>query len=178
MDKDLKEAILALRTQGFAVVVFSPEELKRADPGSVENRLVELGNEVIEVLKGPAQEEEAVSSDLTGILLDWAVARSLEYPITIMDGGWAGDRFEALVGGSSITFSPSTNWAQAGPIIREEGISLIRQTSDRWTSEYSGGCSRPDHARAWGSTPLVSAMRCFVMEKLGDIIQVPAGLME
>ena len=36
-----------LRLAGYAVVIFSPEELGTADPRVLQNRLVELGNEAI-----------------------------------------------------------------------------------------------------------------------------------
>lgn len=39
-----------LRAAGYAVVMFSPSELAGADPDAVTNRLVELGNEVIDAL--------------------------------------------------------------------------------------------------------------------------------
>jgi hypothetical protein len=96
------------------------------------------------------------TSKLTGAALDWAVA---------MAENWSGADFE---------IKPySTNWAQGGPIIEQEGISLIRQTSDRWVSEYSNGCDRFDHARSHGPTPLIAAMRCYVASKLGDAVDVP-----
>lgn len=36
---------------GWAVVVWSPEELQGADPGLVQDRLIELGYDVIDCLK-------------------------------------------------------------------------------------------------------------------------------
>ena len=40
-----------MRRRGFCVTVFTPEELQGANPDQVEDRLVELGWEVISVLK-------------------------------------------------------------------------------------------------------------------------------
>jgi len=45
-----RQMIEALRDRGFAVVVFTPEELQGAESGRVEDRLVELGWDVIETL--------------------------------------------------------------------------------------------------------------------------------
>ena len=45
------QTISALRSQGYAVVVFSPEELRTATGTSLEKRLIELGNEAIEDLQ-------------------------------------------------------------------------------------------------------------------------------
>lgn len=48
-DKD-REAIESLRARGFCVVAFSPSELETAPAGKVEDRLVELGWEVIDTM--------------------------------------------------------------------------------------------------------------------------------
>lgn len=42
-----RAAITAMRLAGYAVVLFAPSELGSAKPESLQNRLVELGNEVI-----------------------------------------------------------------------------------------------------------------------------------
>ena len=43
--------VRALEKMGCAVVVFTPEELKGVDPDRVEDRLIELGHEVINDLE-------------------------------------------------------------------------------------------------------------------------------
>ena len=43
-------ALKDLRNYGYAVVIFTPEELNGAKPGKVEDRLVELGWDVIDCL--------------------------------------------------------------------------------------------------------------------------------
>ena len=48
-----------MRRRGFSVTVFTPEELQGANPDHVEDRLVELGWEVIDVLKEDEDEDEA-----------------------------------------------------------------------------------------------------------------------
>lgn len=45
------QTIFSLREQGYAIVVFSPDELGSATSSSLENRLVELGNEAISDLQ-------------------------------------------------------------------------------------------------------------------------------
>ena len=45
------KAVQNLREQGYAVIVWSPEELKGASPKKVEDRSIELGWDVIEDLK-------------------------------------------------------------------------------------------------------------------------------
>ena len=39
-----------MRSEGFAVVIFTPDELRGAEQDSVEDRLVELGWDVIDAL--------------------------------------------------------------------------------------------------------------------------------
>jgi len=89
------------------------------------------------------------TSELTGAALDWAVAE-IEKPIW-----WHGK-----------TYQPSTNWAQGGPIIEREGLTL-----DQW-DDYP----RWRSGNSYGTTPLIAAMRCYVASKLGDEIDVPAEL--
>lgn len=47
-----------LRVRGYAVVVFNPEELRGASQEHVEERMIELGWDVIESLADPNYEEE------------------------------------------------------------------------------------------------------------------------
>jgi hypothetical protein len=51
MNKEQREIIEQLRHEGYAVIVWSPEELEGASRRHVEDRSVELGWEVIEALK-------------------------------------------------------------------------------------------------------------------------------
>lgn len=56
MTQEQMKAIEELRTLGYAVVLFTPEELEEADAGRVEDRLVEVGWDVIFDLKPEAEE--------------------------------------------------------------------------------------------------------------------------
>ena len=51
------KALAELRADGYAVITFTPDELRGLEPRVVENRLVELGNEVIDVL-APEKESD------------------------------------------------------------------------------------------------------------------------
>jgi sugar lactone lactonase YvrE len=51
VDEQSRRMIGALRSKGFAVVVFTPEELEGAEHKRVEERLIELGRDVIQDLK-------------------------------------------------------------------------------------------------------------------------------
>lgn len=47
MTQEQKNTIKSLREQGFAVVLFNPDELKGVDPDHIESELVHLGNDMI-----------------------------------------------------------------------------------------------------------------------------------
>lgn len=112
------------------------------------------------------------TSELTGVALDWAVSKaegdeltckSIQYP-------------EYAKHYPKV--SPSTNWAQGGPIIEREGMGIwMYQWNEQgepelgWYAEDKDG----DHVRT-GATPLEAAMRCYVTSKLGDDVQIPEEL--
>jgi hypothetical protein len=75
----------------------------------------------------------------------------------------------------------STDWAQGGPIIEQEGINVCIQHDEpgyklsdkvRWYAQV-------DHRSftAYGPTPLIAVMRCYVRSKLGDEVEIPAQLL-
>ena len=49
--KTVQSALQELRSAGYAVIIWSPSELKGVSPSKVEDRSVELGFEVIDCLK-------------------------------------------------------------------------------------------------------------------------------
>lgn len=51
MDRDLKDAISMLRGEGYAVVIFTPDELDGAPPGIVESVMTLLGWDAISDLR-------------------------------------------------------------------------------------------------------------------------------
>jgi predicted RNA binding protein YcfA (HicA-like mRNA interferase family) len=57
------EMVRVLRERGFAVVIFNPDELGDAYRGRVEDRLVELGWDVIRDLGGPGGPDEVGEDD-------------------------------------------------------------------------------------------------------------------
>jgi len=66
-------------------------------------------------------------------------------------------------------FSPSTDWAQGGPIIEREKMTL------EWTGEDWMAYIRHDE-EYFGPTPLIAAMRCYVASKMGDEVELPNEL--
>lgn len=66
-------------------------------------------------------------------------------------------------------FAPATDWAQGGPIIEREGISLYLYGGSEWNAHVGG-------KESTGPTPLIAAMRCYVASKLGDTVDIPEEL--
>lgn len=58
MTQEQMKVIDELKTQGYAVVLFAPEELEGAEADRVEDRLIEMGWDVIFDLKPNETEEE------------------------------------------------------------------------------------------------------------------------
>ena len=111
------------------------------------------------------------TSELTGAALDWAVAKC--------EGVINGDDLDigfVLEGG----YTPSTDWAQGGPIIEREKISVLHSTtvfpSHAW--EASQTVAEDLSVCEFGPAPLTAAMRCYVASKLGDEVEIPQELLE
>jgi hypothetical protein len=113
------------------------------------------------------------TNQLTGAALDWAVAKC------------EGRQEPEVVNNFAVAWYTwpnthySTNWAQGGPIIEREGISIRYSEKDARGAWYAVlGPNRflsPDHEGS-GPTPLIAAMRCYVASKLGDEVDVPKEL--
>lgn len=73
-------------------------------------------------------------------------------------------------GAHDVSFKPSTNWDHGGPIIERENIGVW--WDGEWHAKYNG-CFDVQDARQ----PLVTAMRCYVASKLGDVVEIPASLL-
>lgn len=123
------------------------------------------------------------TSDLTGAALDWAVAKCEDMnPHAFVEHACGQRRSLERWCGVHVTpsghtlFSPSTDWAQGGPIIDREHITLLSPTNNgswNWIADkgrvrcFSGGADR---------SPLIAAMRAVVASKLGDEVEVPEEL--
>jgi len=104
------------------------------------------------------------TSDLTLLALDWAVGYVRGEKLRILERQivWPED------------YSPSTNWAQGGPIIQREGICLWSEGYD-WEAKTQIGSG--EWLTEWAETPLIAAMRCYVASKLGDEVDIPEELL-
>jgi hypothetical protein len=106
------------------------------------------------------------TSELTGAALDWAVAKC-EFP----EPDYCPDDWLVYVtcelDNDMGTYTPSTDWAQGGPIIAKEGITL-RCGLHGWDAELPEFRILMD-----GETALIAAMRCYIASKLGNNIDIP-----
>lgn len=140
-------------------------------------------------------------NDAEGIILDWLAAKCAGY-LHERPSGWtvvlpvAGvETTEPVYLPFPKSFSPSTRWAQGGPIKEREGIAT-RRSKGKWYAMLSDdlgdgeraqwclytfrgvpkGASTSRRCRFEGETELQAAMRCFCCSKLGDIVDVPEEL--
>jgi hypothetical protein len=75
-------------------------------------------------------------------------------------------------------YSPSTDWAQGGPIIERECIELRYHAVVVAGIWYRDGIGIDECThKAIDPTPLIAAMRCLVLSKLGEEVEVPDGLL-
>jgi hypothetical protein len=110
------------------------------------------------------------TSELTGAALDWAVAKCENKGNDIEVH--AGNVLYGRVTSGFVHFNPSTDWAQGGPIIEREGITIRFWENETHVHAYKW------NTEGWfeGPTPLIAAMRCYVASKLGDEVEVPDEL--
>lgn len=121
------------------------------------------------------------TSELAGPALDWAVLRALGHaPADILIGTYGplfGKGYLGVTVGYGKVFSPSTNWAQGGPIIERNDICLGKTRNGREYVAWIGCASDFGLVRMYfGPTKLVAAMRCCIASKLGAEIEIPEEL--
>ena len=116
------------------------------------------------------------TADLDKLALDWAVT-TIEEPDALRYGvdDWREQRCHKVKHGEFIC-RWHQSWAQGGPVIEREGIDVIKN-GGAWTSLKTATANHP-HIRAYGPTPLIAAMRCYVASCLGDEVDVPDELFE
>ena len=107
------------------------------------------------------------TSELQGAALDWAVAKAEgKKPSIERNLIWTRGKNTPYA-----LFQPSKDWAQGGPIIERERITIEWEGDpDSWCA-----CITADQ-EVYGSTALIAAMRCFVFSKLGNEVEIPEGL--
>lgn len=108
------------------------------------------------------------TSELIGPGLNWAVFKAMNaegFFWAAIKANYAKWKTEA-----------STNWNVGGPVIERERISISDPAGDVLNSGQWMAKKRFTAFAAYGPTPLIAAMRCFVASKLGDEIEIPKEL--
>jgi len=108
------------------------------------------------------------TNELSGAALDWAVAKC------------EGRQEPEVVNNFAVAWYTwpnthySTNWAQGGPIIEREGITVSKEDGG-WSAYFREKLFEDDGSEFWrnGPTPLIAAMRCFVGSRLGNEVEIP-----
>jgi hypothetical protein len=122
-------------------------------------------------------------AEASDFVLDWMVLQTLDLKDVVVDHG---DISFALHPGVRKYFRPSTAPEQAYPIIEREGIGFVCNRTAAVGKRF-----KPDAGADWrafaynrldthyyGPTPLIAAIRCYVVSKLGDEVEVPDELVE
>ena len=119
------------------------------------------------------------TSELTGAALDWAVSSALglgyRYDDKYGPMCFRPSTTPRVVAWDSRPLPYSTSWQEGGPIIEIERIKLEFDGAEgfQWWG-YHPKIDDLEH----GPTPLVAAMRCFVLSRFGDEVDVPEEFKE
>ena len=105
-------------------------------------------------------------SEASGPALDYAVAKCLY-----------GSDVEYIYAHTATRNAYSTDWAQGGPIIDREELTLSHSPYDHVSyGRTRPWCAEKKGRMEYGPTALIAAMRCYVASKLGEEVEVPEGL--
>ena len=119
------------------------------------------------------------TSELTGAALDWAVAKADEERDVLFCQRQYGRLIVRIAGDHETRdiewpYTPSTDWSQGGPIIERESIK-VDPRKGQWEATIWNEAVMQNPA--YGPTPLIAAMRCYVASKLGDEVEIPEELL-
>ena len=113
------------------------------------------------------------TSELQGAALDWAVAKC--EGVTVLPK-MRGGCYVTLNKGETVLLCYSTDWAQGGPIIEREGISILYRVGVNMSANINGQYEQSVPYNQRGNAQLIVAMRCYVVSKLGDEVEIPEEL--
>jgi hypothetical protein len=111
------------------------------------------------------------TSELQGAALDWAVAKCEGRDIEFDDPSDPWLTLDGIAYQPLHSYTPSTDWAQGGPIIEREGIEVKKGNPLYFPQGNEKGDYYEDlwlAGKMHGPTPLIAAMRCYVASKLGE----------
>lgn len=110
------------------------------------------------------------TTKLKGAALNWAVA-IIEYGNKVHIHKDIAKPAVYLGNDDCVTyFTPSTTWEQGGIILDREIKTLERDSYEGWFALSNQGYT------ATGPTSLIATMRCYVLTKLGEEVDIPDEL--
>ena len=117
------------------------------------------------------------TTELQRSALDWAVAKCEFNEPHYEPDDWLVYVTERDSDDDGWIFKPSTYWSQGGPIIEREWLDVTPWPNES-DEDMRWQCKQHDSIDcvAFGPTPLIAAMRCYVASKLGDEVEVPDEL--
>lgn len=107
------------------------------------------------------QSSRPMVQHLTDAALDYCVAQASRVDVTL--GSYYGDVVVYHAPFEGREYSPSTSWAQGGPLLHQHGIGVAEIAKNRWHAH----CQAVPGACFVGKTPLEAAMRCLVAKRFG-----------
>lgn len=125
---------------------------------------------------------EVKTAELIGPALDWTVAKAIGLAVFTLPKDNPEEKWQVqrrlYTGGP---FWPSQDWAQGGPLLTEYQLefSIDEDTNSVGASLLAWRSHGKSHRTRWSKGPghLIAACRAIVAAKLGDTVQVPAGLL-
>lgn len=127
---------------------------------------------------------EVKTAELIGPALDWAVAMAEgAKPERPQDGQVGFGGVHMLCGvrkhrlRGEYDYSPSTDWSQGGPLIEKHQIDLCWDGVEgkaMWWNAYNQDFAKQQTHQS----PLIAACRAIVAANLGDVVSVPAELVQ
>lgn len=116
---------------------------------------------------------EVKTTELIGPALDWAVAKAEGLPLC--SEACQGDYIVVGTGAGDLQrYSPSMNWAHGGPLIGKHNVSVCHR-GDYWTAAIG---RMNDKVVKADELPLIAACLAIVASITGDVLMVPAELLE
>ena len=118
------------------------------------------------------------TAELTGIALDWAVAKCDGF---IDHLAYRPAQFVHTHGLGYDNYS--TDWLKGGQIVERECIKLAAYEASSEVPKNPAyweavTCTRWATYRQTGPTPLIAAMRCFCASRLGEEVEIPEELLK
>jgi hypothetical protein len=113
--------------------------------------------------------------DLSGVELNVAVGKALGHTVMFACPWWSKTSIWYIVDGEFEIDLPNYSgcWMDGGPILEAEGISVkflssFEGTEVSWVAQAKPSIKNPKPKMVYGSTPLEAAMRCLVIDKIGE----------